>query len=125
MERYVCERRGRLARIRWYPAVVVDLETGARMLVRSPQLGEDLAGLLIAADAYGLPTRPPPETPFERYLCVEQTPGSYRLFRAEGALIGDPIAKSSDGDLCSRAAGVLNRVDPAQKIRVRTGIGWW
>ena len=60
-----------------------------------------------------------------RTVCSEQVPGVFRLFRTQGMLLGDPLARSSDGELCRRAAMLLNRVDPGAKMRVRSGIGWW
>ena len=77
MERYVAEPRGRFARMRWYRAVVRDSETGGHLRVRSRVLAEEIAGALAHADAGRLPRRTTPETPFDRYLCAEQVPGTF------------------------------------------------
>ena len=98
MERYVAEPRGRFARMRWHRAVVRDSETGGHLRVRSRVLAEEIAGALAHADAGMLPRRTTPETPFDRYLCAEQVPGTFRLFRTHGALVDDAIAVGSDGD---------------------------
>ena len=93
--------------------------------MRSRELAEQLADLLHDADGGCFPRQQETDATLAQYVCVEQVPGVFRLFRTHGLLLGDPIGRSSDGGLCRRSALLLNRVDPGKKIRVETGIRWW
>jgi hypothetical protein len=120
--RYELLPRGRF---RWYRAAVRDTSSETVLLVRSSRLADELVHLLNDAEAGHRSPAPAEVTPFPRYICGEHTSEDFRLFRTEGALLGDLIARTSDGELCARAAMLLTRADPAKRTPAKTRMGWW
>jgi hypothetical protein len=108
-------------------AVLVDLETGATADVASLAVARQIAELLRQADGGELPNRVKSDAPLPHYESFRDPQDLERriVARFHGAYPDRFIARTYDRDFADRIAELLSRIDPARKIRVRYGIGWW
>jgi hypothetical protein len=88
------------------------------------QRAEQIANLLNSADAGRLPPRKQSDAEYSHYKATVDYSGRPIVLRAGWGEV-QQIMATSDTELARRVADLLERVDPAKKIRKRLGIGWW
>lgn len=111
---------GRLALFR---AVLLD---GPEVVaeVSSLERAEQIAALLNQADAGSLPPRKQSEVQYTHYKATTDFAGKPVVLRAGWGEV-EEVVRTRDAGLAEQIATLLERVDPAQKVRTRIGIRWW
>jgi hypothetical protein len=113
---------------RWSPRFRAVLLDGGREVgdVSSFARAEQIAGLLNGASAGNLPERVDTKASYPHYKATTGSNGKGLVLRAEWRGDLERVLHAEDVELLEEVAELLERVDPAQRVRVEcNGIRWW
>jgi hypothetical protein len=127
--RYIIEPAHGLTTHLWRRrARLMDSQTGEVMELRSEELAERLAELLVRGDSGELPLLPLDASPFRRFASARGEDDWYYVWHAEGAVDEDSLGRTKSQAFAARAVEALNRADP-RELTVdnsrRVNSGWF
>jgi hypothetical protein len=123
---YSAARKGGMQQ--WFPRFrAVLLEDHHEVAeVSSLRRAEQIANLLNAASAGKLPARKETDASYAHYKATAGPHGERVVLRAEWRGEVEEVLRSDDAELVEQVAALLERVDPAKRVRVQgSGVRWW